>query len=423
MKKILSIAILLITLVSCMKDNVVLQNSPHIKTFAFGTHDSVPGLDKITFTVDTFNCLIYNEDSIAFGYSLKKLRPYITFTGSPKKIKVNGVERSKTDSLDFTYPVQYYIQSQNKKNEATYTITLNQHQVNPDELAWSKQQTLHLENAAAQIRTVATTQGLFLFTAPKEATHAGYIYQLSNGNAWNLMGSFENNIQVASIQVFQNNIYALSADGTTLLQLNNTVWENVATFTSGNMADILGEINQKLYILYTANGEKLLASYNGTTLQAEPQAVLPALFCMEGYSKLATNNTIYLIGGTYQGKEQNNVISSDNGLYWTDILNQTGHYTFTPRTQAASAYYGKYIFLVGGANQGKLVTANYLSNNGGYSWTPWEEAQILPQTYQYTALTQAATFNNNLWIIGLAENETQVTTWKGRIRKIDFIKQ
>jgi hypothetical protein len=189
------------------------------------------------------------------------------------------------------------------------------------------------------------------------------------------------------------------------------------------MADILGEINQKLYILYTANGEKLLASYNGTTLQAEPQAVLPALFGMEGYSKLATNNTIYLIGGTYQGKEQNNVISSDNGLYWTDILNQTGHYTFTPRTQAASAYYGKYIFLVGGTNQGKLVTANYLSNNGGYSWTPWEEAQILPQTYQYTALTQAATFNNNLWIIGLAENETQVTTWKGRIRKIDFIKQ
>lgn len=423
MKKILSFTILLITFVSCISEDVVLQDSPHIKKFAFGSHTAVPGIEKIAFTVDTVQCIIYNEDSIAYGADLKKMMPYITYTGSPKKIQVNGTDWNKTDSIDFSRPVKYYIQSQNKKNEATYTITLRQHQVNPDQLFWSEQKSLSLPYPTTQIRCISTQQALWMFTAPTAPHNLGLIYQLNSQNNWTQMGEFETSLLTNSIDVFQQQIYAISADSTTLLRLNQTTWEEVASFSSGKMADILGSIQQKMYIRYLSQGQSWLASYDGTTLQPETQAVLPPHFGMDGYSKLTANNTLYLIGGMHQNQETNHVISSDNGLYWTDILNQSGSYTFTPRCQASTAYYGKFIFAIGGTYKQKPVLQHYLSNNGGYSWSELAAFQQLPDNYRYTIGTQATSFNNNLWLIGLTEDGHRITVWKGRINKIDFIKQ
>lgn len=421
MKKIIPFFILSLCLLSCNKTDVVLQSSPHIKTFAFGSHDSIPGIEKITFTVDTINCLVYNEDSIAYGLKLNKAKPYITYTGTPKKIKVNGTEWNKTDSLDFTHPLLFYIQSQNKKNEATYTITLNQHKVDPDELRWTQLNLLSLPYSAQSIRCINTQENLYLFVAEAENT---YIYTSTDANNWTQIGKTITPVLLPSIAVYNNQIYAIAADSTSLLSLNHTTWETTATFTQGKMADILGSINQQLYIRYVAQGNQL-AVYNGNSIEAQPQATLPTLFGIDGYTKLNINNTIYLMGGSYNNQVQNAVISSDNGHYWTNVLNQTGEFAFTPRQQAAAVYYGNFLFLLGGYNSNmQAEKTHYLSNNGGYSWETLRNNQLLPEHFIFYKGTQAISFNNNLLLVGLQEgNSTQISIWKGRIQKIDFIKQ
>ena len=121
---------------SCENKDIVLQSSPHIKKFSFGTHSQVPGIENVQFTIDSIQCLIYNTDSVAYDMNLTKLFPFIEFTGSPKEIKVNGKDWNQKDSIDFSQPVTLYVQSQNKKGEATYTITLNKHKHNPEEILW-----------------------------------------------------------------------------------------------------------------------------------------------------------------------------------------------------------------------------------------------------------------------------------------------
>ncbi len=425
MKKTLYFFLLLVSLTSCLPEDVVLQSSPHIKNFSFSSHLAVPGIEKIKFTVDSINCVIYNEDSITYGADLSKMLPNIQYTGTPKKMTINGIEWNGTDSIDFTYPVKLYIQSQNKTNEATYTITLNQHQVDPEQIVWENIPAFHLSVAAKNIRCVSTQQDLYLFTENNTETPQGHIHGLTQGDNWVFIGDYTTPINTSSIEVFGNQIYALSTDGNTLYRLDNYEWQAIASFTEGAMTDIIGSIGNKLYILYTLQEQTLLASYNGSQLLPEVGAILPASFAPTHYAKLTANNIIFLLGGNANGQVQNSILSSDNGYYWTNIANQAEKFCFSARTGAAATYYCKAIYLFGGYdNAGQDITTHCYSNNNGYSWTALNSQQMPPATYSYVEGTNALTFNNYIWLVGLKEaNKQQVDLWKGRIRKVDFIRQ
>ena len=117
MKKYLLATLLIVgALTSCLTEDVVLQSSPHVKSFRFEHHTAVPNIETIQFTIDTINCVIFNEDSVGYGYDLSKLKPTIQFTGTPKEIKMNGNYWSGEDSIDFS-PTCFYVHTLAKQKK------------------------------------------------------------------------------------------------------------------------------------------------------------------------------------------------------------------------------------------------------------------------------------------------------------------
>lgn len=415
-----TITCLLVLLTSCVKSNVVLQSSPHIKSFRFKSHDSIPGIENITFNVDSFNCLIYNEDSVAFNHKLTKLLPVITYTGSPKEVKINNSLWNSQDSIDFSNPVSLYILSQNKKNEANYTITINQHKVNPDEIIWKDP--IYLHSNASTFKVTSSTKALYVFACNPQATSTQYTVYSNNGTGWSQIATFESNYQIVSIASHLDQIYAIDTNGTTLLRLTNNQWEETINFSEGKMTSILGTLNNTLWIAGTSNTENnQLLSYNGQHIQQNTQSTLPDLFALEGSTTLQTPYGLYLIGGKKNGIAQNCILSTDNGYYWTNVLNQTGQYSIDACYNAIAAYYNHCIYVIGGLNNEQVVTKSYASNNNGFSWNETSSYQQLPSSFSFQNGACAAVLNDNLYVFNRQNNQIEV--WEGRIRKVDFLRK
>ena len=422
MKYFVTALCFLMLLTGCIESDVVLKSSPHIKTFKFGSHNAAPGIENIVFTVDSINCVVYNEDSIAYNSNITKLFPTITYTGTPKEVKMNGVSWADTDSLDFTNPVSMYILSQNKQNEATYTITVNKHRVNPDEIIWKDPITI--ANQVNSFQVASTQQGVYVFAN----THLNDTYQYNlycnTGNGWVSVSNFQSAHNITSLGTYQNEIYAIDQVGTVLLKFEQDQWITVSSLTEGKMTTLLGEQDNALWIAASNNDHSVLMAYNGQVLQENTQATLPALFALEDATPLQTPYGLYLIGGKKDGVAQNCILSSDNGYYWTNILNQSGAYAITPCYNAICAYYHHQIYVIGGLNNDAVVTDNYTSNNNGYSWQLMPSYQQIPQPFEYQKGASAAVFNNNLYVFSYNKTQQQtLEVWEGRIRKVDFIRQ
>jgi hypothetical protein len=401
----------------------VLKSSPHVKTFTFQYHKNVPGIENIPFTIDTINCIIYNEDSVAYGNNLSKLLPIITYTGNPRDVKINNVSWNTEDSIDFSQPVSMHILSQNQKNEATYTITINQHSVNPDEIVWKEPTTLATNTSSFKVTT--TSKALYVFVCEKKENtyqYTTYVNQLGN---WLQGNSFESEYEITSIATFQDQIYAIDQTGTLLLQFSQDQWTNVGTWTEGTMTKLLGSLDNTLWIAgKNSNSNAILLFYNGKQLQQNTQSILPNQFNLEGATPLQTPYGLYLIGGIQDGAAQNCIISSDNGYYWTNILNQTDNYSITPCYEPICAYYDHSIFVMNGFNNGEIVEDNYISNNNGYSWDQINSYQQQPSTFSFQKGACAAVYNNNLYLFSKQENNQNVLeVWEGRIRRVDFIRK
>lgn len=420
MKYILSALCFLTLLTSCLQNDVVLKSSPHIKTFKFNSHTEVPSIERTVFTVDTINCLIYNEDSVTYGCNLTKLMPTLTYTGTPQKIKVNDVEWDGSDSIDFTNAVSMYILSQNKQNEATYTISVNQHTVNPDEIIWKNPITL--TGNASSFKVVATDQTIYTFVYEPIADEYTYTVYSLNGNSWTQVASFTSEYSITSLATFQDKIYATEQTGLTLLEWELDKWESVANLSEGKMTTLLGSINQALWIASQNNeGATSLLFYNAEQISTSNKVALPNQFALNGATSLQTPYGLYLIGGEQDGVAQNCIVSTDNGYYWTNILNQSGKYSILPCYNAICAYYNHRLYVIGGLNSHQVVANNYYSDNNGYSWTEMPSYQQLPAAFTYKDGACAAVCNDNIYIFNAQNHALQV--WEGRIRKVDFIRK
>ena len=420
MKYFIPIIALLLTLCACDNETVSSKSSPHIDTFGFQAHDSIKGIETITFTVDSLQCIVYNTDSVAYGVSLKKMLPYVTFIGNPSDLKVNGAYWNQVDSLDFSQPVSMYVLSENKRQEATYTINVNQHTVNPEEICWKKSGEIALASTNYQTQTVVYMEQLYCFVQIDEEIT---VYSSTDGQAWTQLNTNIPSIALPTITEYNQQLYALSADKTKLFTFASNDWRSAVTFQNMQMDDILGQLDGKLWLSCVVNNRNCIVSFDGTNLNISANKNLPTLFGIQESSKTATEDAMYLIGGSKDGQLYNSVLSSDNGTYWTNILNTTGEYDFSARKKAASCYYFGKLYVFSGIDQnGNVLQDGYFSNNYGYSWESTPAYQQLPEAYEFTAGTQAVCFAENIFLIGPdANNPAQVAIWKGRINKADFL--
>ncbi|MBQ4007697.1 MAG: hypothetical protein II603_04080, partial [Muribaculaceae bacterium] len=137
----------------------VSTSSTMVSRFVLGSNSKVlNNLDSVFFTIDQDRKIIYNADSLPVGTDVRKLTVSLTFPYSVRSAQfrvTNGKLMKDTtityssatkDTIDFTGNVLLNIVSRDGLNQATYTVKVNVHQVEPDKLTFAQDQRRDLPN-------------------------------------------------------------------------------------------------------------------------------------------------------------------------------------------------------------------------------------------------------------------------------------
>lgn len=133
------------------------------------------------FTIDQYQGLIYNTDSLPSGSDTSHLLAtissknsgiiiinYPTSTGSDSLLYYNS-----TDSIDFSKPREIRVYCYDNSSYRSYTVTVNVHQSETDKLLWEKKQATDYptDSRKAQWEALAASAGMkqFIGAGTKEA--------------------------------------------------------------------------------------------------------------------------------------------------------------------------------------------------------------------------------------------------------------
>ena len=141
------------------------------------TYTIATATSHYVFTIDQVNGQVYNTDSIPFGVQTAQVPVSSTSsTSSTIYYDKEGVRTTFTsgDTLNLTQPLVFTVVSEDKKFSRDYTITLNAHQVNPDESSWHRvtgpvdlqQMKPDVSTVEADFLAAHTADHLFAFSYP-----------------------------------------------------------------------------------------------------------------------------------------------------------------------------------------------------------------------------------------------------------------
>ena len=117
-----------------------------VSQFVLMDNDSAPDLSSTKFIVedlaDTGSIHLADKDSITFGYSLKSVRPAVSYNSVPSAaiwyIGDTSFVWTGYDTLDFTLsPVYLRVYAADREHEKWYRIFPRVHQVDPDKYVWT----------------------------------------------------------------------------------------------------------------------------------------------------------------------------------------------------------------------------------------------------------------------------------------------
>lgn len=97
--------------------------------------------NPVTFTIDQYNGLIYNTDSLPSDVDVKHVLATINSKNNGTIFVVNNdtlYYYSSTDSIDFSKPREIRVYAQNGQDYRKYTVTVNVHQMDNSTLSWKK---------------------------------------------------------------------------------------------------------------------------------------------------------------------------------------------------------------------------------------------------------------------------------------------
>lgn len=137
----------------------VSNSSTMVSRFVLGSNDKVlTNLDSVFFTIDQDRKLIYNADSLPVGTDVRKLTVTLTFPYSVRsaQFRVTGGKLMKDttityssatkDTIDFSGNVMLNIVSSDGNYHASYSVKVNVHQQEPDQLTFSQSMRRDLPN-------------------------------------------------------------------------------------------------------------------------------------------------------------------------------------------------------------------------------------------------------------------------------------
>ena len=451
MKKSLAICLSMLALVltSCFPDDDDTVLSPYavLKSFSIGNITSKypsftsAGYDTTVtktiqgssypFSINQVTGEVYNVDSLPFATKVDKVAFEMQLSGYAK-IYVDSTDTFEgflaSDSLDFSTPRKFRITSTDSEYYRDYTVSVNVHQVEPEEMVWNKYSSV---DAFVPQRALEYNGELCLF-GEKDGQWMLATSSLSGAPSWNVVTveGLPAGARLATVQLFGGVLYVAAAEG---LYTSTDAMNWDPCYTGSAVVAIAG-VSDDESKMWIATESELLTTANGADF--ESAGVLPAGFPLYGVSmasyKLNHNSTIVrymLIGHDNEAMDGEAAVWSklsteDN---WTKYDNGNNPFPCPALKGLSVLRYDDFLYAIGGAGvaQGENVGAFasfYVSRDNGITWkAPGGFYQLIPDELQGNESPFVATVdsNNVMWIV-LAGEEPVV--WKAIINRLGFKK-
>ena len=421
-KILLFVPILLIAILSaCVKDTVTSNTNPHIEDLYFDTHSKIVGLEDVIFTVDTTLCVIYNEDSVSHKCDFSRVLPIIDTYQTVNSLSINDKKWNFMDSINMNEPIVVKIVAGNKKREATYTITINKHTIEPDSIIW-KSSYINEYNINS-IKSFSYNNNIYVFLSNKNSETK--IYSSNNGDIFNQVASFSDlSLNFNKSVIYNGKCIASSIDNKSLYYLDlsdtNAGFNSIELPENSEIIDLWGVLNNKLYCTLQSDAPHYM-SYNGSEWTEETCNMLNELTAV-GTAKINNKNTLYIISGSLNGKLTNNVLATQDGNYWINTINQADTLLYEPVKDASVVDYYDYFYLLGGTNDEGKTPTSYYSRNDGYTWEELKSFQRPANNFSAKENMSSCQQDDYIYIFN-SSNTSRLEVWKGRINRADFIKK
>lgn len=414
--------------------------------------DSVPGLDKVKFTIDQLDGRIFNLDSLPYGTKIEKVICTLNLAvgGTPVQVLQETVGDTiwwnGTDSLDFSKPVKFITHSFDGLNTKTYVAKVNIHTLVPDSMVWSLYSDKLIGESIKEQKVIAyesaNATSYYMYVKPLSA--AGYqLFRASSANlgswaATPLTGLPADGLKLAQITECNKTLFVPTDKGAVYQSANGQDWTLMGNTPVVNT--LLGMIkagassSQPEAVLSAIVENNGVLSYAAMDLGGNWKTgdAVAATFPIKGFANLNYTSMyreyLTVLGGRDKSNQlQNTTWATSNGLSWVLLTDMESPYykAFEKREGAMLAKYDDKFFMTGGLNaSGKGLKDIYLSKDNGVNWTLSDTLVVMPKVYPGRGFSSMIVDKDNFMLIfgGKTSSSTNVqdVLWRGRINRLGF---
>ena len=403
-------------------------------TSFFVAHDSISALDSLVFSIDHFNGLIYNHDSLRYGVEIKEKVIAIIGTSALGVLDITHLEDGDStifmsgDSLDLRQIARLRVYAYSGETKE-YEIKLNIHTVDPDSIQYSQIADNLDFLDAEQVKSVYHSQKFYTYTSSGSVVK---LHSSSDAVSWSeeTLSGLPNTVVVSEIQNISGiGLFARTASGALYRSTNAISWQ--AIDTESPVVAFFGQIEKTptqdagFALLVMKDGKKIPAFTSNFTdwrYGAEVSSDFPvASYSVVNYTRVLQNRLTVIGGENSAGTFQNAVWSTTDGIYWAKITGDRGSF---PVMEGCNAFmYNDMIYLLNGKLEDDGINKlTYTSIDGGVTWQVAEEKTYLPEDYvgRYGA-SVVVDKNNYQYIIGGQPGDRKLKdVWNGILNKLAF---
>ncbi len=441
-------ACLTLVLSSCLKSDEItemeLMKNCQITSFSL-SHDSIPGLDTVKFTIDQLTGRIFNIDSLPYGTKVEKVICKI------KTPAMGGIEASPSayhdstyylsslsDSINFSAPVKFVVHTYDQLTTKVYMAQVNIHQVQPDSMAWSKYADPMLNVNIKEQKVIALeyegSASYFMYVKSAEANKPYQLYYATaatpkDWRALSLSGLPTDSLLLAQITQYNKVLYVPALSGALYKSADGMAWEKVekAPFVKSLLGCISQGMRQAsaLATVIEKDGNLLFSAMNESGEWTEGQ-VLPKEFPIKGYGNVQYDvmyqEYLMIAGGrTTDGQVVNTTWSTVDGLSW--VLMASGNSNFSSREGAMLTSYDDQFFLIGGMDASNKAQKDiYRSKDHGITWALVDTMMFLPNDFEARAFSSIAVDKENYVNLFGGKSSANANDlnqlWRGRINRL-----
>ena len=368
------------------------------------------------FTINQATGEIYNNDSLLYATDVSKVVVGISADGVLAFYNdsiADYLAYNSRDSIDFSSPRKLRVYSYDGLFHKDYTVKLNVHQLNPDEMVWNEWGAVEGVVPAR----VVEHDGMMCLFGSKDGNNVVAISPIEGEPAWIVYGvaGLPTVVDFSTVQSFGGALYVV-ADGNLYRSDDAENW--ALALTEGNLvavavaSDDAGEL-----VVVGENG--FFSSKDG--LSFETGGAVPAGFPLYGVSILSyplshNKNIVRYMTIGYDTPERDGRARVWSRLSteeeWADYENIGSKYTCPSLKGLSVVRFDNFLYALGGAgnvNGAEVGAFNsfYISKDNGIAWKePSDFYHYIPEGLagNDSPFAVAVDSKNYMWVINSGDN-------------------